>query len=72
MADWTAVFPFMKKLGEQFQSRIERLKNERDDLIKQLDNLHKVDSLENTASKKAKIITRLDKINSILINNAKD
>ena len=72
MPDWTAVFPILKKISQQFQGRIERLKNERCELNKQLAKLGDHDSTISTAIKKAKILVRLDQLNDIIGNNAKD
>ena len=69
MAGWG---DFLGKFSQQFQGRIERLKNEKINLEKELVALKKKDSTAINAYKAEKIEKRIEEINTILINNAKD
>lgn len=69
MAGWGDIFG---KIGQQFQSRIERLKNERVNLIVERERLYKLECTGEVAKKIAKIEVRISQIDDILINNAKD
>ena len=69
MAGWGG---FFGKIADQFQGRIERLKNERVRLIVDRDRLMKGDCTVEVAKKVSKIDARIKEIDNILINNAKD
>jgi len=60
------------KAADQIQGRVERLKNEKATLEKELAELKKKDSTILNAYKAEKITARINEINTILGNNAKD
>ena len=70
MAGWGN---FFGKIADQFQGRIERLKNEEKRLEKERKDIQATGiSNERNNTRIAKIDVRLTEINNILKNNAKD
>lgn len=69
MPGWGNVF---SKIADQFAGRVERLKNERVKLIVERDRLMKLECTTVVANKVSVIDKRLDEIDNILVNNAKD
>jgi archaellum component FlaC len=63
---------FLGKFSDQIQGRIERLKNEKAELLGQLNDLKDKDCTALVAYKIEKIEKRIDEIKRILENNAKD
>lgn len=63
---------FLGKVAEQFQGRIERLKNEMARLIKEHDLIINSAMNESKALRVQKINKRIEEIDEILRNNAKD
>lgn len=60
------------KVAQQFQSRVERLKNEKATIEKRLKVLENGDCTDASATEASKLVNRLDEIKNILANNAKD
>ena len=69
MAGWSDL---AGKIAQQFQGRIERAKNRKAVIEKELVQLGKKDSTATTAKQKAKLMVELNKINDILASSAKD
>lgn len=72
MPDWTAIFPVLKKISDQFQGRIERLKNEKAKLEEELTRFGDKYCSISVSERKAKIKARIKELNTIICNNAKD
>lgn len=69
MAGWGG---FLGKIAEQFQGRVERLKNERAKLVKEQLDLEMKPCTAEVTVRYGKIVQRIKEIDEILRNNAKD
>lgn len=67
----SGIFNVLGKIADQFQGRTERLKNERDRLIKERKNILKGDCNEKTSIRLVAIDNRIDELNVLLGNAAK-
>lgn len=69
---WNAILSILGKVSNHVQGRIERLKNEKNKLLKEMNDLHDLPCNAKNVDRKAKILCRIMEIDSILINNSND
>jgi uncharacterized protein (UPF0335 family) len=69
---WEGIGTLFGKVAQQFQGRIERLKNEREKLLKEINEIESRPPTADSLIVATKKWNRVKEIDSILITNAKD
>lgn len=72
MGGFDGIGKALGKIADQFQGRVERLKNEKAKKQAELDTLLAQKCTDETAKKASKLMERIREIDAILVNKASD